>query len=160
LSRRRTYAVERDDLTRVTRDEADAVAAAFLDVLHPVLRVAAIDAYSDFRDDLPPAVEESQEWLRQRGGRRGRGDSGMDVRIPVEDEQGWAMVRVYAAWSIDAEFFGEPDELLLWLHDGGVSVTADLTDEEAETLTVRLAGIASIRPLPERRRRRCWGRRR
>lgn len=101
----------------------------FLDVLRPVLREAGLDAYSDFRDSLPPAVEEAQEWLRQRGRRRGRRDPGMDVRVPVEDEQGWTAVRAYAARSSDAEFFGEPDELLLWLHHGASSVTADLTEE-------------------------------
>jgi len=35
-----------------------------------------IDAYSDDCDDLPPDIEQAQDWLRRHGESSGQGDTG------------------------------------------------------------------------------------
>jgi len=141
---RTTYVVE--EIT--TRDEAAKACAAVLEVLRPALRFAAIDAYSDYNDEMPPDVAEAGRWLRQRGSDRRSGDPGMAVEVPVSDD-GWEGLCRYAPWSIHVELYGEGPSRIGTLHDCGYSITADLNPAEASALAGGLEGISGLIPLQE-----------
>ena len=96
VDERTKYVVEKEI---TTRDEAAKACAAVLEVLRPALRFAAIDAYSDYNDQMPPDVAEAGKWLRQRGSDRRSGDPGMAVEVPVSDD-GWEVLCRYVPWSI------------------------------------------------------------
>lgn len=154
VDERTTYVVEKEI---TTRDEAAKACAAVLEVLRPALRFAAIDAYSDYDDQMPPDVAEAGRWLRERGSDRRSGDPGMAVEVPVSD--GWEVLCRYAPWSIHVELYGDGPSPIGTLHDCGYSITADLNPAEASALAGRLEGISGLIPLQELRERRRRGRR-
>jgi hypothetical protein len=133
----RTYVVG-DDI--IDRADATLACQAVLDVLrHRALRVW-IDAYSDHTDQLPFAVVQAQDWLRERGRARGSGDPGMGIELDPADDRSWEVVRTYASWSIHVELTADADahHVIACLHDCGYSVTADLTTEEAVEVSRKL----------------------
>ena len=73
-----TYVVDKDI---VDRAEATLACQTVLDVLRPRLTSVRIDAYSDYRDELPPEVAQAQQWLRDVGRARGHGDPGMGIEL-------------------------------------------------------------------------------
>ncbi len=71
------------------RPRADLVCRAVCEVVRPAAGVAYVDAYSDYRDELPVVVADAQRELRELGRRRGTGDPGMAVELdPADDGQG------------------------------------------------------------------------
>ncbi len=153
---RSTYAVAKGI---TDRREAQAACHAVLDVLSPVVARAVIDAYSDYRAEMPPDVASVEARLRDMGRQPGHGDPGMGVEVAL-DEDGWQLVRTYASWSIHVELRDDIGGDLGTFHDCGYSVTAELTDDEAAALRRRLAGIAPLTPLSEARQAASsrWGR--
>lgn len=128
------------------RREAQAACHAVLDVLSPVVARAVIDAYSDYRAEMPPDVAAVEARLRDMGSHPGHRDPGMGVEVAL-DEDGWQLVRTYASWSINVELCDDTGGELGTFHDCGHSITAELTDDEAAALRKRLAGIAPLAPL-------------
>ena len=148
----KTYVVGEDI---VNRGEATFACQAVLDVLrHRVMRVW-IDAYSDYKDELPPAVAQAQDWLREKGRARGAGDPGMGIELDPADDRSWDVVRTYASWSIHVELAADADayQIIACLHDCGYSVTAELTTDEADEVRRKLADIVPVVPLHEVRDR-------
>ena len=141
-----------------SREDADRLCRAALGVLRGVADAASIDAYSDYRDTLPPEVEEAQARLRRIRPDRGdtRGDVGMGIDLSPDDDE-WALAETYAAWSIHMEVMrdGEP---IATLHDCGLSVwVSDEVLTEEAIAALRAAGAEL--PEPEPRQRRRWWRR-
>lgn len=155
VDERTTYVVEKEI---TARDEAAKACAAVLEVLGPTLRCAAVDAYSDYNDQMPPDVAEAGRWLQQRGLDRHAGDPGMGVEVQVSDD-GWEVACRYAPWSIHVELFGDGPSPIGTLHDCGFTITADLSPAEAAALASRLAGISGLIPLHELQERRRQARR-
>lgn len=155
MDERTTYVVEKEI---TARDEATRACVAVLEVLRPSLRFGIVDAYSDYRDQLPPDIAEAERWLRQRGSDRRSGDPGMAVEVPVSDD-GWEVLCRYAPWSIHVELYGDGPSPIGTLHDCGYSITADLNPAEASALAGRLEGISGLIPLQELRERRRRARR-
>lgn len=127
-------------------DHGDAVLACgiILDLVRPRIAAASVDACSDYRDELPAEVEAAQERLREIGRRRRRGDPGMDVRLDPADEQDWATLRAYAAWSIETDLFDHDDDLIAVFHDSGASIAVWATSQEAAILAEPLTDVARL----------------
>ncbi|WP_041292261.1 hypothetical protein [Kineococcus radiotolerans] len=144
-SGRRTWAVAEIDLPRTT---AEQVCTAFLDVMAEPAPWACIDAWSDYRDELPAEVEHAQTALQQLHAHRDGQDTGMGIGIDRSDPAQEALLRTYAAWSIHVELLSAAEqEALVTFHDGASSITAELTGTEVERLRERLAGVASVERL-------------
>lgn len=156
MDERTAYVIEKEI---TDRDDATTACVAILEVLRPVLRVALVDAYTDYENQMPPDVAEAQRWLRQQGSKQHRGDAGMNVEVGVVDAHHWANLCRYAPWSIHVELYGEGHAPLATLHDCGYSVTAHLTPAEATDLGGRLAGMCALTLVHELRDRRREARR-
>jgi hypothetical protein len=151
---RQWYAVDRE-LT--TREDAEAVCAAVLDVLRAVLRCARVDVMSDHTDQMPLSVAAAESALRAQGWQQRPRDSDpvMAVEVTPADRE-WAALERYAAWSINVDLLAEDEHEVATLHDCGWSVTAALTDTEAEVLRKRLqptAPLVALNEVIERRRK-------
>lgn len=153
---RTAYVVEKEI---TDRDDAATACVAVLAVLRPVLRMALVDAYSDYEGQMPPDVAEAQRWLRQRGANQHPRDPGMSVEVDVLDAGHWETLCRYAPWSIHVELYGDRDAPLATLHDCGYSVAADLTPAEATALSSRLEGMSALIPLHHLREQRRQARR-
>jgi hypothetical protein len=151
VDERTTYVLEQEI---TDRNDAATACVAVLEVLRPVLRVALVDAYSDYEDQMPPDVAEAQQWLRQEGASQQGGDPGMSVEMNSLDADHWPIICRYAPWSIHVDLYGDGDAPLATLHDCGYSVTADLTPAEATALGSRLAGVSGLTLLHQVRERR------
>ncbi len=121
-----------------SREDADRLCRAALVVLRGVADTASIDAYSDYRDRLPPEVEAAQARLRRIRPDRGdtRGDIGMGIDVSPDDDDEWGLAETYVGWSIhmDVRRDGEP---IATLHDCGLSVWVSdkvLTEEAIASL--------------------------
>jgi len=145
-----TYVVDKDI---VDRAEATLACQTVLDALRPRLTRVRIDAYSDYRDELPPEVAQAQRWLRDVGRARGHGDPGMGIELDPADDSNWDVLRTYASWSINVDLLTDRNRQIAQLHDCGYSVTAELTAGEAVQVTRKLADIAPVVPLHELRER-------
>jgi hypothetical protein len=139
-----TYVVDKDI---VDRAEATLACQTVLDVLRPRLLRVWIDAYSDYRDELPPEVAQAQRWLRDVGRARGHGDPGMGIELDPADDSSWDVLRTYASWSINVDLLTDGNRQIAQLHDCGYSVTAELTADEAVKVARKLADIAPVVPL-------------
>lgn len=136
------------DRELTSREDAEVVCAAVVDVLRPVIRLARVDAVSDHTDLMPPAVASGEAALRALGRQqrpRGR-DPVMAVEVAPADPE-WAAVERYAAWSIHVDLLAEDERVVASLHDCGWSVSAALTDAEAVLLRERLLPWAPLTPL-------------
>jgi len=143
-----TYVVDKDI---VDRAEATLACQTVLDVLRHRLTKVRIDAYSDYRDELPPEVAQAQRWLRDVGRARGHGDSGMGIELDPADDSKWDVLRTYASWSINVDLLTDRNRQIAQLHDCGYFVTAELTVDEAVQVTRELADIAPVVPLVRER---------
>jgi hypothetical protein len=139
-----TYVVDKDI---VDRAEATLACQTVLDVLRPRLTNVRIDAYSDFRDELPPEVAQAQRWLRDVGLARGHGDPGMGIELDPADDSSWDVLLTYASWSINVDLLTDRNRQIAQLHDCGYSVTAELSANEAVQVAHKLADIAPVIPL-------------
>jgi len=150
---RRWFAVDRD-LTN--RNDAEAVCAAVVEVLRPVLRRVRVDAVSDYADEMPPSVAEAEAVLRALARRQRPHDRDPVTAVEVTPADAeWAAMERYAAWSIDVDLLGEDEQGVGSLHDCGWSVTAALTDNEVALLRERVGAKAPVTLLAavhERRR--------
>jgi hypothetical protein len=163
-SGRRTWAVVETDLPRTT---AEQVCTAFLDVMAEPAPWAYIDAWSDYRDELPAEVEHAQTALRQLHAHRDGRDTGMGIDIDRSDPAQEALLRTYAGWSIHVELLPAAEqEALVTFHDGASSITAELTDTEVERVREQLAGVVTVERLERlhaqarvRREQEWWERR-
>jgi len=145
-----TYVVDKDI---VDRAEATLACQAVLDVLRPRLTKVRIDAYSAYRDELPPEVAQAQQWLRDVGRGRGHGDPGICVKLDPADDASWDVLRTYASWSINVDLLTDRNRQIAQLYDCGNVVTAELTADEAVQVTRKLADIAPVVPLHDLRER-------
>ncbi|NIZ90276.1 hypothetical protein [Kineococcus rubinsiae] len=139
---RRVWAVAESDLAR---EAAVQVCSAMLQVLVSQAPWAYVDAWSDYRDELPLQVQQAQEDLRRLQRERDGVDTGMGIDIDRTDAAQEALLRTYAAWSIHVELLsaaGQP--ALAVLHDGASSITAELTDAEVGQLRGRIKGVATV----------------
>ena len=140
-----------------------------VDAVTPIATVAVVDAYSDYRNELPPDVEMAQTRLRELGATQGNRDSGMAVKVVVRPGADFAAFRLYAAWSIQADLYDDDDAShpgrprgFLYVHDCGYGVTAHLTNAQVERFNADFASRASLKffttpPAPEPRDRRGLG---
>ncbi len=78
VDERTAYVVEKEI---TDRNDAAMACVAVLEVLGPVLRVALVDAYSDYENEVPPDVEEAQRWVRQQGANQQRDAPVMSVEV-------------------------------------------------------------------------------
>ncbi|WP_328291333.1 hypothetical protein OG218_00950 [Kineococcus sp. NBC_00420] len=141
-SGRRTWAVTETDLPRTT---AELVCSAFLDVMAESAPWAYVDAWSDYRDELPAEVEHAQTALRQMHAHRDGRDTGMGIDIDRTDPAHEALLRTYTAWSIHVELLPAAEqEALVTFHDSASSITVELTNTEVERLRERLGGVATV----------------
>ncbi|PFG39925.1 hypothetical protein ATJ97_2445 [Georgenia soli] len=157
---RQEYAVEKDI---TDRSEATFVCTATLEVLRPHLRLAIIDAYTDYADELTTSAATAQAWIRQRGSqqrhrsllhRLGLSDPAMAVHLDLSQEAEWEILRGYAPWSIGVWLYGPGGLELGSFHDSGYSVVAALTDEERDVLVDELGPVAPLVRLDELHARR------
>ena len=144
---RHWYAVDRD-LT--SREDAEAVCAAVVEVLRPVLRRARVDAVSDHAERMPPPVASAEAALRAlaRRQRPREREPVTTVEVTPADPE-WAAFERYAAWSIDVDLLAEDERGVASFHDCGLSVTAALTAAEALRLRERLRPWAPLTPLSD-----------
>ncbi|MEZ0493421.1 hypothetical protein AB2L28_14370 [Kineococcus sp. TBRC 1896] len=144
-SGRRTWAVVETDLLRTTAEQA---CTALLDVMAEAAPWACIDAWSDYRDELPAEVEHARTALRRLHAHRDGRDTGTGIDIDRSDPAQEALLRTYASWSIHVELLPSAEQqALATFHDGASSITAELTDTEVERLRERLVGVASVERL-------------
>jgi hypothetical protein len=149
------------DADLVDRDDATFACELVLEMLRPRLQLVVIDADSDFRDDLPDQVAAAQQRLRALGAPRGAGEigmtgetgmtgmTGMTVELDPSDDQHWADLRTYAAWSINVDLWAEPYVTQLGsLDDCGHAISAVLTHDQARVLATELADIGPVRRSP------------
>lgn len=108
-----------------------------------------LDAYSDFRDELPAGAAAAEHWLRDRERALGHRDPGMGIELDLSDLEHWTVLTSYAPWSINVEPVGEANLDLGGFHDCGYSIVATLTASEAHQLMDTLTGIAPVLPLEE-----------
>ncbi|WP_156254056.1 hypothetical protein [Pseudactinotalea terrae] len=121
---------------------------ALIDVVEAAVKVAWVDAYSDYRRSLPQQVAGAEELLRTRGAMRRRSDPGMAIEIKPGDGEGWHLLRTYGAWSIHMELeLNGPGRPTATCHDCGLSITADLTEAEAACLAAKLPAGATLHRL-------------
>jgi hypothetical protein len=131
----------------LSRGDAVAVCTAALDALRGELDLAYVDAYSDYRDQLPSPVEQAQATLSALGAkrrRRWRRDPGMGIKIQAADDESWMLLREYAAWSIHVELWAGSGRDLGTLHDCAHSIVLHLTPEQRASLDVTLEGIGEF----------------
>jgi hypothetical protein len=137
------------DADLADRDDATLVCELVLEMLRPRLQLVVLDADSDFRDDLPDRVAQAQDRLRAVGVLRGAGDGGVTVELDPADDEHWADLRTYAAWSINVDLWAEPYVTRLGsLDDCGHAVSAVLSHEQALALADELADIGPVRRAP------------
>jgi hypothetical protein len=146
------------DADLVDRDDATLACELVLEMLRPLLQLVVIDADSDFRDDLPDQVAAAQQRLRAVGAPRAAGKTGntgltgmtgMTVELDPSDDQHWADLRTYAAWSINVDLWAEPYVTQLGsLDDCGHAISAVLTHDQARVLATELADIGPVRRSP------------
>jgi len=137
----RVWAVVESDLAR---EAAAQVCSAVLQVLASQAPWAYVDAWSDYRDELPLQVQQAEEGLWRLQRERDGVDTGMGIDIDRMDAAQEALLRTYAAWSIHVELLsaaGQP--ALAVLHDSASSVTAELTDVEVGQLNGCIEGAAT-----------------
>jgi hypothetical protein len=150
---RQQYAVDKDITDRA---EATFVCTATLEVLRPHLRLAIIDAYTDYADELTTSAATAQASIRQLGSqqrhrsllhRLGLSDPAMAVHLDLTQETEWEILRAYAPWSISVDLYG-PDGLdgpeLGSFTDSGLAIVAALTDEERDVLVGKLGSVAPL----------------
>ena len=149
---RHWYAVDRE---LISREDAEAVCAAVVDVLRPVLRLARVDAVSDHTGLMPPSVASGEAALRALGRQQRPRDRDpvMAVEVTLVDPE-WAAFERYAPWSINVDLLAEGEQQVASLHDCGGSMTAALTDAEAVLLRELLLPRAPLTPLVEVHERR------
>lgn len=149
---RDVYAVDKDVTDRA---EAAAICAALLDFLRPRLGSAQVDVYSDYADQMPEPVKESERRLAAAGARRPKPppDNRMGVVVSVGDPE-WPDVESYASWSIDVEIKSADGEWLADFCDSGYSVVVALDPDSAEVLRARIDSVAPLLLLSEIRLRR------
>lgn len=137
------------------RGEAAAICAAVLDVLRPRLGSAQVDVYSDYADQMPEPVKESERRLAAAGARRPKPppDDRMGAVVSVDDPE-WQDVEMYAPWSIDVEVKNADGEWLADFCDSGYSVVVALDPGSADVLRARIDSIAPVLLLSEIRLRR------
>jgi len=149
---RRWFAVDRD---LASREDAEAVCRAVVDVLRPVLRRARVDAVSDYSDEMPAPVAEAEVALRALARRQRPRDRDPVTAVEVTPaDPEWAAFELYAAWSIDVDLLAEDEQEVGSLHDCGWSVTAALTDAEAVLMRERVGTTALVTLLAEVHERR------
>ncbi len=141
---RQTYLVEADAQDWGAQLQA---CRAVLTLVRGRTRRMSVDAYSDYRDDLPDDVAEVERRLRQRGESQHGGDPGMNVALDPGNDADWADMCTYGPWSIAAELWEEDDEPLAMLNDSAASIVVELTEDEARQLAGDLADMASVLPL-------------
>ncbi|MBO1753190.1 hypothetical protein J4G33_15390 [Actinotalea sp. BY-33] len=147
MGQRRDYAI---DKAVTDRAEAEAVCAAVIDVLRPVIRSARIDVFTDSPEKMPDDVRRAEAHLAAAGrDRKRRGSDGRMGLVVRRGDPEWSAVESYAAWSINAELTGADDQDLATFHDCGYSVVAALTDDEVAALRLRLAPIAPVNLLSD-----------
>jgi hypothetical protein len=133
------------DADLADRDDATLACELVLEMLRPRLQLVVIDADSDFRDDLPDQVALAQQRLRAVGALRGAGDHGVTVELDPSDDEHWADLRTYAAWSINVDLWAEPYVTRLGsLDDCGHAISAVLTHDQALVLATELADIGPV----------------
>lgn len=117
-----------------------------LELLRPQVQSLQVDAYSDHDDVMPAKVREVEDWIAARGEARPRSNLGrMGVELDPLDDKDWQRLRVYAAWSINVDIFGNWP--LATFHDSGRSVTARLSPAQATTANQRLPASWKMVPL-------------
>jgi hypothetical protein len=146
----------RPSSAELSRDDAVAVCTATLDLLRSEIDRAFVDAYSDYRDQLPSPVEQAQTALRALGAKQRRRDPGMGIKVRADDVEEWMLLREYAAWSIHVDLWSHSGRDLGTLHDCAHSIVLRLTTEQRVSLDAALAGIGTFVPLTDRPRRRLW----
>lgn len=137
-----TYLVDKDI---VDRGEAEIACRAVLDLLRPSLTHAKIDAFSDFREQMPKQARRAEEWLLRHDRTAGKG-GGMACRVDTDNDEHWAMLRTYAPWSINVDLYRKEvaERPIANLHDCGYSISAELTGGQADRLTSDLGRIAPL----------------
>ncbi|WP_298457643.1 hypothetical protein [uncultured Cellulomonas sp.] len=147
MVQRRKYAI---DKAVTDRAEAEAVCAAVMEVLRPVIRSAQIDVFTDHPEHMQEDVRRAEAQLVAEAERRKkRGSDGRLGLVVSTGDLEWSAVESYAGWSINVDLTGADGEDLATFHDCGYSVVAELTDDEAVVLRARLAAIAPVNLLSD-----------
>lgn len=126
------------------------MSSAVLQVLFRQAPWAYVDAWSDYRDELPPQVRQAQDKLRHLQTERDGVDTGMGIDIDRTDATQEKLLRTYAAWSIHVELLpAAGQQSLAVLHDGASFITAELSDAQVYWLRRQLEGTATVRLLEQ-----------
>lgn len=151
--RRVSYLFDKD---LAARDEAALVCAVLLEVLRDDLRVAHVDAYSDFdSSDMPEDVRVAETALRKIGGAQHRRDPGMGIQLDLCNPEQASLLDAYAPWSINVDLYGDDDEPLGTVHDSAASIHFRAHPQQAVQIAARLTDVGPIVSLEvhdERRR--------
>jgi hypothetical protein len=121
--------------------------AAVIDVLRGSTAIAAVDAYSDFADQMPADIRSAEAWLRGRGLANPEGDPGLAIEVIPADEVGWAIARAYAPWATRVLLFDADGIAIATLQHGGRFITVNLTPARADAVARALGPAATLAPL-------------
>ena len=137
------------DADLADRDDATLACELVLEMLRPRLRLVVLEADSDFGDDLPDLVAQAQGRLRAMGALQTAGDGAVTVELDPADDDHWADLRAFAAWSINVDLWAEPYvDHIGSLDDCGHAISAVLTHEQALMLAAELTDIGPVRRSP------------
>lgn len=95
---------------------------------------AVVDAYTDYRKLMPPDAEAAEDALWTMGKQQHKRDPGMNVELDLSNPEGWDLLDRYAPWSINVDVYDAAGDELVNFHDCGLTVSAQLTVDQAPML--------------------------
>jgi hypothetical protein len=142
------------------RDSVRIACRALVDVMGPVLHNGRIDGISDFpAQDLDPAALSALDQIRERAKTRALGrkrespENLMGIELDLTKDEDLQILRAFGPWSINAEVYSTQrgsrfsSQDVLCFHDSGWDITAELTDDEAASLSSLLPSSAKLKRL-------------
>jgi hypothetical protein len=151
------YAV---DIDQKGREGVQSACIALIDTLSPILHDGFIDGYSDFpASAMNQAALDALALIQQRATERasrkrwfGNPTNLMGIDLKMSRAEDRQILRDFGPWSIHAEVYSgsrKPSDgnSVMCFHDSGLSITAELTEEEATRISEQLPDGASLRRL-------------
>lgn len=136
----------------LSRAQSDHVCQAALDVLRSALGFVVVDAFTDYEEEITKDVRAAQTGLRELAAEQHprRRQPGMGIEVDPRDDEQWALLRTYAAWSINVDLWASKyEEDLGTLHDCAHGIGVTLGPDELATLTDATVALGTWVPMTE-----------
>lgn len=140
------------DVDQRNRDAVRRVCHELIDLLSPILHDGFIDGYSDFgSSDMDDEALNAFELIRERAQQRaankkwfGNPENLAGIDLDLSHETDRRILRDFGPWTVHAEIYSKERRpkkgiAVLCFHDSGLSITAELAEQEA-------AGLADLLP--------------